>query len=172
MHLKLLSLSLNANPGAPAASSEKDSYAAQFFYGTPGGEDAFRAANAQYAALVPTTREGWRGAMTLPERLFFMNTSQDPADWNLITLPVDLSPVFDPSPSASMPKTWTGNAAVEIDLNTISSGAFYLETCTTCLPDFSGAPVDGTDFGGAVTFTLSSQTSGESLSGGFLFALR
>nr|VWP00040.1 Carboxylic ester hydrolase (EC [Ganoderma boninense] len=152
----------------------KDSYAAQFFYGTPDGEDVLLlswAANAQYAALVPSAQEGWRGAMTLPRRMFLTNASQDPAGWNLVTLPVDPSSVFDTRPSATTHKAWNGNATVEIDLSTIPSGAFYFEICATAIRDLAAPSVDGKDVGAVLTFTLSSLSSDESLSGGFLFAL-
>ncbi|KAM5544441.1 hypothetical protein V8D89_002101 [Ganoderma adspersum] len=152
----------------------KDTYAAQFFYGTPDGEDVLLlgwAANAQYAALVPTAREGWRGAMTLPRRMFLTNTSKDPAGWNLVTLPVDPSPAFNPDPSAIVQKSWNGSATVGMDLSSIASGAFYFEINATNLHDFVGPSPDGTDVCAALTFTLTSPTSGESLSGGFLFGL-
>ena len=153
----------------------KDTYASQFFYGTPDGEDVLLlgwAANAQYAALVPTAREVWRGAMTLPRRMFLTNTSKDPVGWSLITLPIDPSPVFDPSADAVIRKSWTGNTTVEMDLSSIASGSFYFEISAKGLHDLAGASLDGTNSGAALTFTLSSPTSGESLSGGFLFALR
>ena len=152
----------------------KDSYAAQFFYGTPEGEDVLLlawAANAQYAALVPTAQEGWRGAMTLPKRMFLTNTSVDPAGWNLVTLPVDPSPVFDANPRATMRKSWNGSTTLDMDLSDIASGAFYFEINATGLDDLPGPSVDGTDLGAVLTFTFSSPTTGESISGGFLFAL-
>ncbi|KAI1784683.1 glycosyl hydrolase [Ganoderma leucocontextum] len=135
----------------------KDSYAAQFFYGTPEGEDVLLlawAANAQYAALVPTAQEG-------PPRAGTSSLS-----------PFDPSPVFDPSPGAFMRKSWNGSGIFELDLSGLASGAFYFEISATGLHDrVAGPSLDGTDFGAALTFALSSPTSGESISGGFLFAL-
>ena len=199
-NMYVLTVSMSANSGSPAGGSTmqylpgsfngthfaavddvtrflefgKDSYAAQFFSGTPEGEDVLLlawAANLQYTSLVPTAQEGWRGAMTLPKRMFLTNTSQTPAGWNLVTLPVDPSPTFDPDPSAVVQKSWNGSATVEMDLSGIASGAFYFEINATNLHDLPGPSANGSDVGAALTFTLVSPTSGEALSGGFLFGL-
>ena len=199
-NMYVLTVSMSANPGSPAGGSTmqycpgsfngthfitvdnvtrflefgKDSYAAQFFSGTPEGEDVLLlawAANLQYTSLVPTAQEGWRGAMTLPKRLFLTNTSQTPSGWNLVTLPVDPSPAFDPDPSAALQKSWNGSATMEMDLSGIASGAFYFEINATNLHDLPGPSANGTDVGAVLTFTLASPTSGEALSGGFLFGL-
>ncbi|KAI1784763.1 hypothetical protein LXA43DRAFT_901036, partial [Ganoderma leucocontextum] len=100
----------------------KGTYAAQFFYGTPDGEDGELAIHS-----APDRARGWRGAMKLPKCMFLTQTSQVSAGWNLVALPVDPgNPVFNSSPGAVMPKSWNRRGTLETDLSSIASGAFVL----------------------------------------------
>ncbi|EJF60595.1 hypothetical protein DICSQDRAFT_171036 [Dichomitus squalens LYAD-421 SS1] len=149
----------------------QDNYAAQFFYGLPDGDDALLlgwASNTAYTNLVPTAQEGWRGAHTIPRRLFLTNSGQ--GGWDLVSLPANISAVFDPSPSGVIQNSFNGSGTVTVDLSAVTSNAYYFEVNVTGL-QVAGPSVDGTDLGSTLAFTLSSPTTNESVSGGFLFGL-
>ncbi|TBU30079.1 glycosyl hydrolase [Dichomitus squalens] len=183
-------LTLSINPGAPLGGSTtqyfpgnfdgtqftpvdgatrladfaKDNYAAQFFYGTPEGEDALSlgwASNWQYTEATPTAREGWRGVMTLPRRSFLTRNSRE--GWVLVSLPVELSPVLCPGPIRVTREHLGGDMRFEADLRAVKSGAYHFEIV---LPTFSRTATEA-----RLTFELSNSASGESVSGGWLFAL-
>ena len=106
----------------------EDSYAVQFFSGTPEGDNTLLlawAANLQSKSLVPIARAGWRCAMTIPKHMFSTNVSNVPAGLNFVALPVDSSAAFDPSRSAAVEKDWNGSAAVEMNVNGFASSAFH-----------------------------------------------
>ncbi|KAI0703922.1 glycosyl hydrolase [Earliella scabrosa] len=111
----------------------KDNYAGQYFYGIPDEEDALSiawAANLQYAGAVPTEREGWRSAMSLPRRTFLV---ADPSGsgWDLVSRPEDLSPVRGARLAATED---VGAEPFVVDYSAVGSNAVYFEANVTGLP--------------------------------------
>ncbi|KZV74497.1 glycoside hydrolase family 32 protein [Peniophora sp. CONT] len=147
---------------ARIADFAKDNYAGQFFYGTPAGEDAISiawASNWQYTQVLPTAVEGWRSVMSLPRRNYLANLTR--LGYDLISVPYDLSPVVGAQLGTG---DALANASSTVDYSTVSSNAIYWEVNVTGLPPASQVPAAA-----SFNFSLSTQASGESVSGGFFF---
>ncbi|PHH63739.1 hypothetical protein CDD81_5504 [Ophiocordyceps australis] len=107
----------------------KDNYAGQFFYGLPEDEDPVSiawASNWQYTQDVPTDKEGWRSAMSLPRRMHLVKTASN--DWKLAAEPYDLSPVKG-EPLAQSTKL--RNEYMSLDFEHLPSNALYWEASLT-----------------------------------------
>lgn len=136
----------------------KDNYAAQWFYGTPDGQNPVSigwASNWQYCNDVPTGAEGWRSAMSLPRVNYLKNVTG--AGFDLVSTPYDLTPVLD---SLLESNDDFGNGSLSVPFANVTSGALYFAA------NVSGIPTDGTATG-IVNFTISASKTNESLSGGF-----
>ncbi|ODN96238.1 hypothetical protein I350_08239 [Cryptococcus amylolentus CBS 6273] len=126
----------------------KDDYAGQFFYNTP--ISIGWASNWQYTNVVPSgEEEGWRSAMTLPRTNYLANATS--AGWDLVQEVVDLSPVLgDELASGSL-----GNGTTTVNFST----GVYLDVNFT-IPD-------GVSASAAINFTVSTNTTGEKVTGGY-----
>ncbi|KAL1670828.1 glycoside hydrolase family 32 protein [Schizophyllum commune] len=135
----------------------KDNYAGQFFYGVPEDEHPVSiawASNWQYTANLPTGKEGWRSAMTVPRRHYL--TQAPRIGWDLVQVPVDLSPVLGAELGSNDALV---NASLTVDFADVKSNAVVLEVNVT-----------GTAFDNSwVKFAFRSPSSGEALLGGCLF---
>lgn len=130
----------------------KDDYAGQFFYDEP--VSIGWASNWQYTNFVPTGEEGWRSAMTLPRKNYFTNITA--AGWDLVQEVYDLSPVLgdqlDTQQLVNKSSTATITEAAYIDVNfTIPDDASFAEYAS-------------------LNFTVSTNSSGETVKGGYFFA--
>ncbi len=141
----------------------KDNYATQFWYGVDGDPlergalSIAWASNAQYANDVPTgPSEGWRSSMSLPRRNFLKNDTD--VGWTLVSYPFDLGPAIGEELGSS---DSLGNGALVAQGDTSESsantGTFIISVNITNL-DSSALGDDA-----AITFTISSSSSGESL---------
>ena len=146
--------------GARTVDFAKDDYAGQFFSGTPSDETVsihWAQAGGDYASVVPTGKEGWRSAMSLPRRHYMTRT--DHHGWKLLSTPYDLSPVRGESLYRS--KSFE-NQTTTVDYSH-TSGALYFQANFSYPLD---QPIDSST---AFDFTFSSKTSGESVRGGYRF---
>ncbi|PHH85926.1 hypothetical protein CDD83_10987 [Cordyceps sp. RAO-2017] len=139
----------------------KDNYAGQFFYDVDNEDPVFMAwaSNWQYTQTVPTDREGWRGAMSLPRHVYL--TKAPKTGWKLVSRPYDLSPVMG---GELLSKSGFANADLRVGFAEIRSNALYWEAHVT------GLPGGGLSDKATLNFTFQSGRSGESLGGGFFFA--
>ncbi|KAL1738022.1 glycosyl hydrolase, partial [Schizophyllum fasciatum] len=177
-------LTISVNPGAPLGGSAteyfpgtfngthfvpvdgaarladfgKDNYAGQFFYGVPEGELPVSigwASNWQYTANVPTAKEGWRSAMTVPRRHYL--TQAPRVGWDLVQVPADLTPVLGDVLGA---EDALANASLVVDFADVKSNAVLLQVNVT-----------GEAFSNSwVNFAFRAPSSGEAVLGGCLFA--
>ena len=139
----------------------KDNYAAQFFFKIPGrgreDEDAIAiawASNWQYAEAVPTDREGWRSAMSLPRRIFLVANASG-AGWDLISRPVDLRPVLGARLAAT---EYAGQSQFVVDYSAVESNAVYFEA------NIDGFPTQGSRSDASLNITFLSPATNESIS--------
>lgn len=140
----------------------QDSYAGQFFYNVPesvqGGVWIGWASNLPYSGGLPTAQENWRSSMTLPRRTYLTHIN-DPATYDLVLAPYDLTPVLGRDLNA---KTATGDiTAYAVDYESAVSNAVYLEANVT---GFAASP------SAWFNFTLASRSSGESVTAGYELA--
>ncbi|KAK8845610.1 hypothetical protein IAR55_006326 [Kwoniella newhampshirensis] len=134
----------------------KDDYAGQFFYDEP--VSIGWASNWQYTNQVPTASEGWRSAMTLPRRNYLKDTGL--AGYELVQEIYDLSPVLGNN-SIVVPSTNLANASQSVTLS--NPTAIYFDANITI-------PTNATiDDNASFNFTISTNSSGESVKGGYFF---
>lgn len=140
----------------------KDNYAAQYFSGLDGTQDAVNigwASNWQYAQTVPTGQnEGWRSVMTLPRRNYLTNATR--IGWVMVDELVDPTPVLE---SALKTVAWEGNGSVAIDYSGVESNAIYIDLNVT------GLDASKTTGSSTLNISFSSPVSGEILRSGFYF---
>ncbi|KAF4581339.1 hypothetical protein EYR40_002927 [Pleurotus pulmonarius] len=140
----------------------KDNYATQFWYGVDGDPleggalSIAWASNAQYANDVPTGPEGWRSSMSLPRRNFLKNDAD--IGWTLVSNPFDLGPVIG-AELASNDSLANGILVAQGGVNEsdANTGTFVIAVNITNI-NSSTLRDDA-----AVTFTISSSSSGETL---------
>ena len=139
----------------------KDYYAGQFFYNIPATSPQVSiawASNWQYSQVVPTGElEGFRSAMSVPRYNVLANTSR--ADYTLVSLPFDLSPIYSPNTSVASSSSLENSSLLYDYSSTIPSGALTFNMTITSIP---AANVTGT-----ANFTFMSSVTGESIRGGF-----
>jgi beta-fructofuranosidase len=143
----------------------KDNYAAQFFYevGESGADVRGRksvawASNWQYTNNVPSgPREGWQSAMTVARRNWLENRGR--LGWSLMALPVDMSPIIGEQIYSN---DSLGNGTATTTATNVT-GAMMFQVNITNLN------TTGLSKTASLNFTISSSTSGESLSGGQYF---
>ncbi|MCJ1257247.1 hypothetical protein MMC24_005072, partial [Lignoscripta atroalba] len=146
----------------------KDNYAGQFFYNTPSDAPLTSiawASNWEYAQTVPTgPLENYRSSMTLPRRNVLANITR--AGYDLISLPVDLSPLYTTrqplASSSNLAINNTNSLCIEYSAS-IPSGAVYFSINITSIPPLSSTTPGAT---GSLNFTFHSTTTGERLGGG------
>ncbi|PHH83550.1 hypothetical protein CDD82_7111 [Ophiocordyceps australis] len=110
----------------------KDNYAGQFFYGLSEYESPVSiawASNWQYAQDVPTDKEGWRSAMSLPRQMHLVKTADN--DWKLAAEPYDLTPVRG---ELLVQSSRLRNEFVSLNFEHLSSNAVYWEANLTDIP--------------------------------------
>lgn len=132
----------------------KDSYAGQFWYNVPAGEDPLSiawASNLQYAGSLPTAQEGWRSTMSLPRRNSLVVT--DSAGWRLVSYPADLTPVLGAVLAHSENLDDGATTPLEVDYSAVESNAVFLTATMSA---------DAT-----LLFNFSNSLTGECVSGGF-----
>ncbi|KAF4563879.1 hypothetical protein EYR36_003123 [Pleurotus pulmonarius] len=140
----------------------KDNYATQFWYGVDGDPleggalSIAWASNAQYANDVPTGPEGWRSSMSLPRRNFLKNDAD--IGWTLVSNPFDLGPAIG-AELASNDSLANGILVAQGGANesNANTGTFVIAVNITNI-NSSTLRDDA-----AVTFTISSSSSGETL---------
>ena len=134
----------------------KDNYAAQFFYGLEDSElpvSIAWASNWQYTNDVPTDGEKWRSAMSVPRENYL--TKIERLGWKLASRPYGIAVVQGETLAN---ETISGNGSVEVDFSSTDSKAVYWQVNAT-----------GLTSSGEFSFNFSSPTSGESLTGGYVF---
>ena len=138
----------------------KDNYAGQFFYGTPQGEavSVAWASNWQYTASVPTAREGWRSAMSLPRQNYISQLGR--TGWDLVSIPYDLTPVKGSQLSYDED---FNNKSVIVDYSNSTTGALYF-TANFSIPDDAAFEASS-----SLNFTFTSPGGNESVNGGYWF---
>ncbi|MCJ1477553.1 hypothetical protein MMC13_006225 [Lambiella insularis] len=143
----------------------KDNYAAQFFDipNTPLSSPPMSlswASNWQYADFVPTSpTDNFRSAFSFPRMHYLANIT--PAGYDLVTLPVDLTPLYTTStPLAS--NTSLGNSSL-----TLSFASLVPSRALTFTASLGHLPFNTTALSTTLNFTLLSSTTGESIRGGF-----
>ena len=144
----------------------KDNYATQFFYedGESGADVRGRksigwASNWQYTNFVPSgPREGWQSAMTAPRRNWLENIGR--LGWSLMSLPTDLSSVLG---DQILSKNNVGNQTVMATASNVTGAMMFQVNVTNF--NSTGIPVTA-----SLNFTVSSSSSGESITGGQLFS--
>lgn len=139
----------------------KDNYAGQFFFGVPEEEDPVFiawASNWQYTQTVPTAREDWRSAMSLPRRTCLTKTAR--VGWKLISSPYDMQPIMGETLAYNQS---LGNGTVAIDFSETASNGVYWEVNVTSLPT-QNIPGMAT-----MNFTLISPLTAEYVRGGYYF---
>ncbi|KAG5956726.1 hypothetical protein E4U57_002316 [Claviceps arundinis] len=137
----------------------KDNYAGQFFYGQPDDEEPVFmtwASNWQYTQIVPTDKEGWRSEAGLPRRNYL---TKDVADWKLVSIPYDLSPVM----GETLLEKSLVNETATVDFSKVESNAVYWEANVTGIPE-SGVPATA-----MLNFTFANPASGDYIRGGHYF---
>ncbi|ORY25089.1 glycosyl hydrolase [Naematelia encephala] len=146
---------------ARTSSFAKDDYAAQFFYGTPAGSDAISigwASNWQYTDQVPTAWEGWRSAMTIPRRHYLKNLTR--TGWDLISAPYNLDAILGGELSYDSDFI---NKSVTVDFSGSPSNAIWFQANFTLASNLIYPSY------ASLNFSFSSKSTGESVSGGYLF---
>lgn len=139
----------------------KDNYAGQFFHGLSEEEDPVFiawASNWQYGQEVPTARENWRSAMSLPRQSHL--TKADRVGWKWVVRPYDLSPVIGETLAFNESQT---NGTTMVDFSEVGSNAVYWEANVTGIPE-QGVPATAT-----LNFTFLSPVTGEMIRGGYYF---
>jgi beta-fructofuranosidase len=139
----------------------KDNYAAQYFYSLEGRNETVNigwASNWQYAQDVPTDREGWRSAMTLPRRSHLANVTR--IGLVMVDELVDPAPVLD---SLLVSEGWEGNRSVTVDYAGVESNALYIDVNVT------GLDAGKISASSILRMAFSSPASGEALRSGFYF---
>lgn len=140
----------------------KDNYATQFWYGVDGDPleggalSIAWASNAQYANDVPTgPSEGWRSSMSLPRRNFLKNDTE--IGWTLVSTLFDLRPATG-AELASNNSLGNGMLVAQGGVNesNANTGTFMIAVNITNLNGALGSDA-------AITFIISSSSSGESL---------
>ncbi|WVR03536.1 hypothetical protein IAU60_000528 [Kwoniella sp. DSM 27419] len=129
----------------------KDDYAGQFFYDSD--VSIAWASNWGYTNLVPTADEGWRSAMTLPRKNYFVDTGV--AGYELV------QEIYDPSPILA-DKLKREDSFVNASTTATFSNAVYFDMNVTVDQD--------TVFpdGASINFTFTSD-SGDKVSSGYTF---
>jgi beta-fructofuranosidase len=139
----------------------KDNYAGQFFYGLDNSEDQITvnwASNWQYTNAVPTAGEavgdGFRSVMTVPRGHYLKKLPR--FGLSLVSYPYDIMSIVERelASNASL-----GNGTVFVDFSDVQSKAVYFEANVTGLT--TPESLDG-----AISFSVSSSVSGESVNGG------
>lgn len=145
----------------------KDSYAGQFFYGTPQGEPAVSmswASNWGYAQTAPTgDSEGWRSAMGLP-RLVTARPAPRSQGLFATSRPYDLSPVLGEQLAAE--SVVNSSLAVDFSRAGNSSYAVYMNLSASNLPPLANI----SNSLATLNLTFLSPISGEYLRAGFYLA--
>ncbi|EJD54989.1 hypothetical protein AURDEDRAFT_50894 [Auricularia subglabra TFB-10046 SS5] len=175
-------LKLSVNPGAPLGGSidvhfvgafngthfasssyaladfAKDDYAAQSFYGAEDVSVAW-ASNWDYAQDMPTDREGWRSAMTLPRRNYLAQDAQ--GAWIVFQAPYRIGTVLGKVLAASHD---LASHQLAVDFARVVPAAVYFRATVSGLADVY---LSGDTW---LNFTVYSPVSGESLSGSYRLA--
>lgn len=139
----------------------KDNYAGQFFFGVPEEEDPVFiawASNWQYTQAVPTAREDWRSAMSLPRRTYLTKT--DRVGWKLISSPYDMRSIMGDTLAYNES---FGNGSLAIDFSKAASNAVYWEVNVTGLPTQNISEMT------TMNFTFVSPLTAEYVRGGYYF---
>lgn len=146
-----------ANGATQLTDFAKDNYAAQFFYGIPGGQKQISigwASNWQYTNVVPTAQEGFRSVMTVAHEHYLKELPR--VGLSLISYPHNISAAIE---SQLIYNSSFKNERLFLDYSTVESRALYWEANITGLTDSSSLD-------GSLNFTFSSSATGEHVTGG------